>query len=707
MKFFQSLTFSSLCFYLLNGLLFSLLFLSISCTPEKMEKPPESLEKFIKRNVFHSDTTLQNIYDAANRRDSKMVASYFSNPEEQYRKHAALTFASLQDSSFLIPLSELLNDQKPSVRLAAATAIGQFWATSSEDLLIEKVTHMQEKGNEKNYDVNVQQRLLEAIGKSATQKGLQFLALKNYENDTLRVGQAIGIYRAATKPKVNERVVSDSAALLMLDFLTPPKQNYHVRLMASAYFARLSDKVIPQLAEDSIQINKRNYFFETLKNKANNDTQLFVRSNTTQALGAIKTKECEEFLIKILDKKSENYLVKISAIRALSKFDESPRIKKAIGNYINAKNPNLQLVASQTLKELARLPDYNLYLQWAEAATNYRTRANLLAGAIKTERTENTASQRTVLLLDSSENVYEKMALLQALSENTKNIDLILDTLKTTQNHLLRTAATEALLNISTTFLSKNPKPKFNRSEKELFKNITNGFEFAIQSGDVGAMALAANGLSDENLKNGFYRYNHNKLVNLLKDSRKKLTLPKQIETYQEISKTIEFYTGKTEKKLPLLPTQEIDWKLINTLDARNSVTLQTNKGEIMVSLFTEEAPATVASFINLAGTGFFDQKKFHRIVPNFVVQGGDPRGDGWGSIDYTIRSEFSTFYYDDEGYLGMASVGKDTESCQFFITHSPTPHLDGRYTIFGKVINGMDIVHKLEVGDYIELVSF
>jgi cyclophilin family peptidyl-prolyl cis-trans isomerase/HEAT repeat protein len=677
--------------------LFSILIMA--CTPDKMEEPPKNLEKFIKRNVFHSDEILQKIYNAANERDSETVASYFSSPQEKYRKHAALTFASLQDSSFLLPLLELLNDEKTSVRFAAATAIGQFWATSSEELLLEKVTQMQ---TSENYDANVQQRLLESIGKSATQKGLQFLTLKKYENDTLRIGQAIGIYRAATKPKVNERITSDSATVLMLNFLSLPKQNYTVRLMASAYFARLADKVIPKNEIDSIQGKKQSDFFETLKNKADKDSQLFVRSNAAQALGAIKTKENEDFLIKLLNKTDENYIVKISAIRALGKFDASPKIKKAIGNYINAKNPNLQIVASETLKNLARLTDYKLYLEWAEKTTNYRARANLLAGIIKIEKKENIASQKAISLLDSSKNIYEKMALLQALSENIQNMDLILDTLQATQNHFLRTAATEALLNLSTNFLS-NSAQKVSSKEKE---QLSKGFEFAIVSGDVGAMALAANALMSEEFKK-IYKYKTTSLIKLLTEARKKLVLPKEIETYQEISKAIEFYTGKSTEIPPPPPTKEVDWKLINTLDARHTIILNTNKGEIIISLFTEEAPATVANFVTLAGTGFFNKKKFHRVVPNFVVQGGDPRGDGWGSIDYTIASEFSNFYYDDEGYLGMASAGKDTESCQFFITHSPTPHLDGRYTIFGKVINGMDVVHKLEVGDYIEMVSF
>ena len=87
--------------------------------------------------------------------------------------------------------------------------------------------------------------------------------------------------------------------------------------------------------------------------------------------------------------------------------------------------------------------------------------------------------------------------------------------------------------------------------------------------------------------------------------------------------------------------------------------------------------------------------------MPNFVVQGGDPRGDGWGGPEYTLRSECSPLSY-EEGTIGMANSGKDTEGSQFFITQSPQPHLDGRYTIIGKVVSGLDAVNKLQVDDRI-----
>jgi cyclophilin family peptidyl-prolyl cis-trans isomerase len=131
-----------------------------------------------------------------------------------------------------------------------------------------------------------------------------------------------------------------------------------------------------------------------------------------------------------------------------------------------------------------------------------------------------------------------------------------------------------------------------------------------------------------------------------------------------------------------------------------------TSKGLIEIDLFMKDAPGTVANFVELARDQFYNGKNFHRVVPNFVIQGGCPRGDGYGSLDYSIRSELGPLHYDDEGYIGMASAGNHTECTQFFITHSPTPHLDGRYTIFGKVRKGMEIVHQIQVGDIIREVN-
>ena len=126
----------------------------------------------------------------------------------------------------------------------------------------------------------------------------------------------------------------------------------------------------------------------------------------------------------------------------------------------------------------------------------------------------------------------------------------------------------------------------------------------------------------------------------------------------------------------------------------------------MIMELLPKEAPATVMQFVQLVKAGYYNNKTFHRVVPNFVAQGGCSRGDGWGGFDVTVVSEFGFTRYRDAGMVGMASAGKDTESTQFFITHAPTIHLDGNYTIFGKITEGLDILHLIEVGDLIEKIE-
>jgi cyclophilin family peptidyl-prolyl cis-trans isomerase len=132
---------------------------------------------------------------------------------------------------------------------------------------------------------------------------------------------------------------------------------------------------------------------------------------------------------------------------------------------------------------------------------------------------------------------------------------------------------------------------------------------------------------------------------------------------------------------------------------------VHTRHGPIEIHLNVIEAPLTVASFIDLARRGFYNGLTFHRVVPHFVIQGGDPRGDGNGGPGYTLRCEIGQRPY-GRGTVGMALSSKDTGGSQFFITHTPTPHLDGRYTVFGWVAAGMDVVDKVRQGDVIERVE-
>jgi cyclophilin family peptidyl-prolyl cis-trans isomerase len=132
---------------------------------------------------------------------------------------------------------------------------------------------------------------------------------------------------------------------------------------------------------------------------------------------------------------------------------------------------------------------------------------------------------------------------------------------------------------------------------------------------------------------------------------------------------------------------------------------IHTKKGRIRIELYASDAPMTVDNFMQLARDGFYNGLTFMRVVPNFVIQGGDPRDDMNGGPGYQIRDEINLRRY-ETGTVGMALSGKDTGGSQFFITHSPQPHLDGGYTVFGKVVEGMEIVNRIARGDRIERVE-
>ncbi len=127
----------------------------------------------------------------------------------------------------------------------------------------------------------------------------------------------------------------------------------------------------------------------------------------------------------------------------------------------------------------------------------------------------------------------------------------------------------------------------------------------------------------------------------------------------------------------------------------------KTQRGEFVTELYGSQAPMTVENFINLAKSGFYDGTTFHRVIPGFMAQGGDPTGTGRGGPGYTFGDEFNAeLRHDGPGVVSMANAGPGTNGSQFFITFGPTPHLDGRHSVFGRVVEGMDVVRSIRERD-------
>jgi cyclophilin family peptidyl-prolyl cis-trans isomerase/HEAT repeat protein len=144
--------------------------------------------------------------------------------------------------------------------------------------------------------------------------------------------------------------------------------------------------------------------------------------------------------------------------------------------------------------------------------------------------------------------------------------------------------------------------------------------------------------------------------------------------------------------------------RAISRIGKRVLAVVTTNKGRFTIELLPEAAPLNVDNFVQLARRGYFNRIVFHRVVPNFVIQGGDPRGDGNGGPGYQVRCEINEVPY-RRGAVGMALSGKDTGGSQWFVTHAPQPHLDGGYTVFGNVVSGMEVVDRIARGDMINSI--
>jgi cyclophilin family peptidyl-prolyl cis-trans isomerase/HEAT repeat protein len=222
------------------------------------------------------------------------------------------------------------------------------------------------------------------------------------------------------------------------------------------------------------------------------------------------------------------------------------------------------------------------------------------------------------------------------------------------------------------------------------------------QSGDAGLISALAEQLrmsSPEDLSILFPKVVEEKALASLHPIR-------DLEAIQLMQELVARRDGLPPKASSAIPfNHPIDRARLLALEQGQQYRISTSKGEIIIATDVDECPGSSLAFDSLVTAGYYNGKAFHRMVPDFVVQGGCPRGDGYGGMPWTLRTEIGRSPF-TAGSVGLASAGRDTESCQFFITHIATPHLDGRYTRFGEVVEGMDVVYRLTVGDVMQRVE-
>ncbi|WP_414703898.1 peptidylprolyl isomerase [Pontibacter sp. 13R65] len=621
------------------------------------QQPQQSSTPAPAPNKFH-DSELITLYTLQDERNTAKLLPYLNHATPQVRQEAALAFASVQDTLALPPLLAMLSDTTTAVRAAAAYAIGQIGHQKAESEIMLHMAHEAQP--------TVQAALLETLGKVATTAGVEYLATYPALNTTAQAGQAWGLYRAGLRQQHSIRTTVKAVQLLSLNHTN------EVRLAAAHYLART-----PRI--DLTQFRK------PILNAATSDEAPEVRMALAQAMAKVRTRDKASFLSGIAQS-DPDYRVRLNAIRSMAGIEDFEEIKTAVLAALQDKSIQVAVATAEFLQANARYVNAAALQKPLSLVKDERVKAGLMWVMLHNSVVKSRLSSQYKQLYSTTQNPYAKAHLLKALSADYNNFHFIASEIFAAPQPVVATYGLEALA-------SMRQQPDFPQRLEQEFAAL---FKKAVSSGDVALTGIAAGVIRDPKLhfREAYTDYS------FLKQAQQKLQLPRDMETNIELQKTIDFLSGKTTTQTPQNPfTHPINWQLVKSIAADQQVLIKTGKGDILLQLLVEDAPGSVANFVELTQKAFFNGLSFHRVVPNFVVQGGDKRGDGWGSSDYSIRSEFAPLSF-REGFVGMASAGKDTESNQWFITHSPAPHLDGRYTIFAKVVQGMEVVHQLVVGD-------
>ena len=658
---------------------FSMALFLVQCMPFE-EKKITHVELNVK------DPLYQKIYNLQDQQKSDSLYAYFHHKDPSYRYLAAIAFSSLKDKNGLDSLSKLLvEDEVEEVRFAAAYAIGQIGDSLAETALIHAFIHNDTLGSHK-----VCGAILEAIGKCASKKQLYHLATtQSYgKKDTLILeGQAWGIYRFALREKTLRE-----GTQRMMKFVADETYPENLRFIAANYLYRAKN----------IQLDS---FAGVLVKTALAEKDSRIRMSLAIALGKTKADIALDALSRMFEKERD-YRVKCNIVRALGNFPYE-KAQSIAFKALKEENHHVANTAAQFFIDYGNPQDALVYWRIAKSDTLLQKNINLKlykaankhlpAYFVDTKGRINNELKRD---FNQSNQATKKAAIIDALSAYGWNYKFIKDQGFTDKTALVKTSSVTALANICR---SSDFRKLFGISYRRVQKEMLGFFIEAINTGDVGMVSEAANALQIPAMKFVDYLESTDTLTKALA----KIKLPQEIESYYALTSAIAFLDGTTAPT-PKLPkfNHPIEWRVLQSISEKTRAVIRTKKGRITIKLLPEIAPASVINFVQLAKSGFYNGKNFHRVVSNFVVQSGCPRGDGYGSLDFTIRSELAPVHYDEGGYVGMASAGNHTEGVQFFITHSPTPHLDGNYTIFAKVVEGMEELHRISEGEIIEKLS-
>ncbi|MDH3648899.1 MAG: peptidylprolyl isomerase [Saprospiraceae bacterium] len=650
--------------------------LVVTCRPSSGEL--EQAVVLTEVNLRLDDSVSRKIFNLQDMQRVDSLVPFLNDPDPTYRYLAANAFASMGIAQYTDTLASLLRDPIEKVRQVAAYAMGQIGDENASPQLI---SAFQNSGVDPNNELNG--TLLEAVGKCAPAHILPLVSsVRTYldSDHHLLLGQARSIYQFMLRG-----ITDTTGTRTMLDLLSKQTIDQRIHVVAANYLQRTT-------AELSEYVNELMTVYKLHREVPVRMFLAIALGKTKRAAGIseLRTSYAEE----------SDYRVRANIVRAMAQ-NPYDLVRRDIHKALYDAHLQVAVTAADIMIEQGSGRHWKEYMNLSLGTFPWLVKIKLLHATNKFIPAGNTMFRNIneeILRqkIRSPINDYEQAAALEALGENQGRYREVLSHLDSDISYIGKTACVRAIINISS-------KPTFNTLGQAARQEIIESMVKAITSGDAGQVEVASKLFALDQIKLADYGQDP---TNIIREGLRNLQLPRDVEAYQALDNALQTVTGQQQTAAKHLYTHPIEWTALSMITDSSLINIATSKGDILVGLFPIAAPGTVANFIDLVRMNYYADKFIHRVVPNFVIQGGCNRGDGYGSLDYTIRSELPQQYYDEEGYLGMASAGNHTESAQWFITHCPTPHLDGNYTIFGKVVNGMSVVHAMEIGDKINSIT-
>jgi cyclophilin family peptidyl-prolyl cis-trans isomerase/HEAT repeat protein len=613
--------------------------------------------------------------------DPEIFNNFLKNEKETITITVIDAIAKIGNPVFAPVLKQLLSDKSSNVISKTIFALGEIGAQDS--LLISLLDLPSYTPYYKN--------IIFALGQSRDQKVIaELLSRLSSFTDTLKTVVIQNITFIAP-PNYNNR----HTATIIGGYLDAADEN--VRGAAAYYFSRHPHtSVFHALIRSPLQSGtiQDKYRFKALSNILKN---YYIQNRDSAIIDTLK-----DYVVQNLDNTNIPWQQKIYSLDIYSFLEDSNSLNLA-EKYLGSENPHIRIAAINLFSKSDSLKARQALIKTYQNATWADKGRIILALSKKDPDMVYSLIQRNLdkgnlffkqLLLRSLAKIKSRMALNQLrqflqvpnprlnYTAYKELWDLRYIGYKQTKPFLL--SADIALTSIATDWIIEHP-------EWANFEDLSEAFASFKEPVDVEVMTVLVKAVSviKTNQATDF-------LLDLLQRTNS-IVLAKELQSILKMRQ--ESVAPRSDLK-PNLFIPDTLYIQNTTIEAE----IETEKGSILITLFPDVAPLTVSNFIYLANKGFYNHLSFHRVVSDFVIQGGDPRGDGWGGPGYAIPCEYNEKCF-KRGTIGMATAGKDTGSSQFFICHSEQPHLNRRYTVFGEVKSGMDIVDKIEIDDIIKQI--